>query len=458
MANTSNQEKVSLIIGAMFVLIGVICNEWLLSYLFAAGGIIPFSVKIVIWFFNLIMVITGIFIIIKRKLIILKQLAFNSIIIFFMILAVEVSLHFIRFIVHKDNQKEIGEVRLKHYLTLQYYKEKEWAEDLFREMDELPGSYKPYVGWAKNEYHGKHINISSDGVRKSWNLDNFQGQKFKTIYVLGGSTTWGFGSRDDYTIPSYISKELHKKGYNFKIYNYSEYAYTFTQGIIRLVLLLRDGHRPDYVITYDGINDIWTAFQSGEAGTLNNQFVVNDRLKRLELSNTGHIWFGIKNILENHCLIYRELKKIKKKFEPSSSDIEGKEVGLRLKDKELYELSESIVEYYAQTLKFLDDLSKLYGFKYISFWQPVSFTEDKLTNEEVAADFTINNKQMAKFYKFVQERLNLETSPANFHNLSNVLKERTKSYYVDWAHLSEEGNEEVAKTIVNIFEKEVLKK
>ncbi len=51
---------------------------------------------------------------------------------------------------------------------------------------------------------------------------------------------------------------------------------------VRLVLLLREGHRPDYVIFYDGANDVYAAYQAGRAGAVQN----TDRMRWLLNTNS----------------------------------------------------------------------------------------------------------------------------------------------------------------------------
>lgn len=133
-------------------------------------------------------------------------------------------------------------------LSLSAYKDKEWAKAFWKERSQIRYTYEPYVAWKGQEYHGKYINIDSQGVRKTWNPKDLHGKENGIIYVFGGSTVFGFGARDDYTIPSHLSKILNNKNYNFIVYNYGRDAYVFTQELIRLILLLRDGGRPDYVI------------------------------------------------------------------------------------------------------------------------------------------------------------------------------------------------------------------
>ena len=71
--------------------------------------------------------------------------------------------------------------------------------------------------------------------------------------MFGGSACWGYGARDDYTMPSELSRRLNAATPHFHVYNYGEPGYTFTQGVLSLITRLQAGARPDYVIFYDGL-------------------------------------------------------------------------------------------------------------------------------------------------------------------------------------------------------------
>src|SRR5262249_7649743 len=78
-----------------------------------------------------------------------------------------------------------------------------------------------------------------------------QGTNKSKVYFFGGSTMWGLGVRDDLTIPSQFAAATGIWSENF-----AEMSYTAHQSLMLLVQLLQDGHRPDVVVFYDGVNDV----------------------------------------------------------------------------------------------------------------------------------------------------------------------------------------------------------
>ena len=63
---------------------------------------------------------------------------------------------------------------------------------------------------------------------------------------------WGTGSRDGETIPSLYAARTGRI-----VRNFGESAYTAHQDLEMLMWLLQDGERPNVVVFYDGVNDVW---------------------------------------------------------------------------------------------------------------------------------------------------------------------------------------------------------
>ncbi len=450
MENSSHRlTRFNVILAFCFIAIGLLANPWLLGYLLQR---INFSLQTMLFIgaFEIFFITTGLLLYFKgntpqeRK-----HLAFGYIAAVLVVLLIETGLHITDLVIHRGEQQgAVFEVCL-----LSPYEGKEWAEAYWQEVSELRSDYEPFLGWDREEYHGEYINIDSEGVRKTWNPEHAPGEVQNTLYVFGGSTAWGIGARDDYTIPSHLSKLLDNSGYEFAVYNYGETAYTFTQEIIHLALLLREGHRPDYVIFYDGINDVYAAYQSGVPGSTQNVSFIKEQLKAVLYPPS--VWQQIAGraylLLREQSMIYRAVGKISALFSPEFS-----EVAARYNDEELQVLSDGIVEQYIESMGLLDHLAQAYGFKYTCFWQPVIFTEEKLTDEEATViDPRLRDKALSQCFRNTDDSLTAKSLPY-FFNISDALDDRTKTYYIDFAHLSEEGNEVVATRIFHIFEEEFL--
>jgi hypothetical protein len=322
---------------------------------------------------------------------------------------------------------------------------KEWGKEYYKELWEVwrNNDFKPFIMWQSKEYHGKFINMNSNGMRNTWKSNNSNGKVRETIYMFGGSTMWGEGARDDYTIPSYLSKILHNNNDNFIVYNYGEDAYTFPQEIIRLIILLKDGHRPSYVIFYDGANDVYSAYQSGVPGLISNTNLIKEKLQsspaRLLMKNTI-------DTFKRRCMMYQSLVKVKNLLYYKKSIRES----IIYDDDQHKLLAHKIIEEYVRWQNTLEYLAKMYNFKYICFWQPVIYTEDKVLREDAYGDPMLQNNSLASIHKYTNYYLK-EKSIAHFWNISNVLRDRKIAYYIDTCHIIEEGNKDVAWEIYRVL-------
>jgi hypothetical protein len=333
-----------------------------------------------------------------------------------------------------------------------YYQDKKMADQIWNETNDAlkDRDYTQFLGWADRNYHGVYVNEDQLSGRKTWNPEAPPGQALAKIFFLGGSSGWGFGVGDNFTIPSYLSKMLNNPRAQFQVFNYCVPGYIFMQGILHLELLLKEGHSPRYVIFYDGFNEIFAAHQHGIAGTVHNLFMTKERLKRENMKYRNLIWNGTREAIRKYCMIYKAIHSLNSTIGQSKM---FQEVAENYNDKQLRSLAHDIVKDYKKSMKLLDHLSRTYGFQYICFWQPSMFTEKKLFDKESNIDPWLKDKAFKKIYLYTNEYLQKEKIP-HFYFLSNILENRTEPVYIDVAHISPKGNQIVAGVIRNDMQKE----
>lgn len=134
----------------------------------------------------------------------------------------------------------------------------------YKEMlDETWGremKYEPFLEYGERPYDGKYVKISKDGYRYIKNQEvSFIDKNKINIFVFGGSTTFGYGVKNEETIPSYIQEILRVKygKTNIAVYNLGAASYYSTIERIKFENLLASGYKPDMVIFIDGLNDFY---------------------------------------------------------------------------------------------------------------------------------------------------------------------------------------------------------
>jgi lysophospholipase L1-like esterase len=326
------------------------------------------------------------------------------------------------------------------------YQGQKWAPTLARESDGRGQIYHQYLTWISKPQKGRFVNLDPDTGRKTWNPPNLKPPVI-TVFVFGGSACWGYGARDDYTIPSQLSYRLNAQDPHVRVYNYGEPGYTFTQGLFYLIARLRQGARPDFVIFYDGFNDVYGSYQSGKPGTLHN---IAQLREKLESKPRQLYWQAVKEWLEENIYLYSKV--FSRFFQAPQKRF--REVGAGFNDQELKNLAAGTVQYYTQSLALLDHLSQAYGFKYACFWQPALFTETKVLPQETRADVRLEDKNFAKLFQYTNQYLAQHPPSPHFYNLTDVLSGRTQPCYIDLVHTTEKGYGIVADRMEQVLHQE----
>ena len=140
---------------------------------------------------------------------------------------------------------------------------KEYVSDLlddFYDHGRLGFVYQPWVGFSEAEFSGKLLHVDRDArgfpIRRTIN-PKADGLPVAPVYVLGGSTTFGYNVADEHTWPTYLSAILNDKakGLHIEVTNYGHEYFNSSQEAVLLADLLKSGHRPSLVVFMDGVNE-----------------------------------------------------------------------------------------------------------------------------------------------------------------------------------------------------------
>ena len=101
-----------------------------------------------------------------------------------------------------------------------------WAEQSLTRVQWLPYSY-----WVVAPFEGQYIHIDSNGLRYTPSYVP-EGAEALTIGIFGGSTVWGEGARDAYTIAGHLARLLAENNTPQRVINYGQTGYVSTQDMI----------------------------------------------------------------------------------------------------------------------------------------------------------------------------------------------------------------------------------
>ena len=126
-----------------------------------------------------------------------------------------------------------------------------WAPAYFREFQEQGYETQPFTYTSYRDRSGTYLNIK-DNVRVSADAG-----KGPVVWFFGGSSMFGEGQRDDFTIPSQFARMAADDGHPIRVVNFGVQADSNYQSMLRFEQALASRRPlPSLVVFYDGANEI----------------------------------------------------------------------------------------------------------------------------------------------------------------------------------------------------------
>jgi lysophospholipase L1-like esterase len=314
----------------------------------------------------------------------------------------------------------------------------EWYPDYKLEATKVFNApiWAPFIYWKSKSVSGKYINVKRN-LRATWDSKLVtHNMDIASIFCFGGSTMWGWGARDNHTVPSYIAKDCHVHVSNpVTVINYAQLGYVSSQCLITLITLLQRGIRPNLAVFYDGLNDIFSAYQAGIAGVAQNEF---NRKFQFESTFKQKIYEQI----QNRSYLCRSLKKIATQSNAAMGTMNPQKT-FSIHPKTL---ARCLIDLYIENTKIISALGKQYGFRCLFYWQPVLFTKKKRSDFE---------DKVYKYHKFWEDFYNCTNDifseidlPENIFNISDLFSNYREPLYIDPWHVNETGNRILASRML----------
>jgi lysophospholipase L1-like esterase len=325
-----------------------------------------------------------------------------------------------------------------------------WPVQHFRELESLEERWQPYVYFRQKPFSGQTITIGTDGIRRTWrpppDSTPPDDPNVVKVLILGGSSLWGFGARDDHTIPSLLARDLHRLGYRVELRNLAEIGHVSTQEVVALIRELQAGYRPDLVIFHDGVNDTTSALLENEAGVTTNE---QNRRHEFNLSQSpGRLTVALISRLVKDSACYRFAQVIGRRFQGAP------EKALRMgSDEDRRRLAAEVVDRYLGNVTIVEKFGESFGFRPLFFWQPVVFDKTRQTPVESEED---RRYAWAKdFFHDVYESIRESPQMArhkSFHDLSGLFDDSNDLVFIDYCHTTEVANEHIAAVMAREVE------
>ena len=294
-----------------------------------------------------------------------------------------------------------------------------WAE-----QGQTTVRWLPYNYWTSAPFEGEFINIDQQGIRHTPLYTDEESAA--RIVFFGGSTLWGEGARDAYTIPGQTAKLLADAGHAAAVLNYGQTGYVSAQDLILFQAQLALDNAPDIAVFYQGFNDVYSAYRQGWSGI---PYEENQRV-----SDAGAGWL---------------LRRGQPALRLPNGDISGYDWSLVGKADSS---ADAIADRWFANRRLAQTLADEYSVRVLFVWQPALFAKQKLVGAEarILAELEIGQTNFVVLYRevdrIVRQRAAADAAD-NVMVLSDLFSDSERELFYDRVHITEIGNLLVAQAI-----------
>ncbi|MEG4808688.1 hypothetical protein QUA82_13720 [Microcoleus sp. F8-D3] len=330
-----------------------------------------------------------------------------------------------------------------------YADDRDTAKLHFQEFNHLSTQFEPFIGWSRKPFHGETININAKGDRIHENETTSEAisPDVTSIDFFGGSTMWGTGVVDTETIPALFNKIS-----KIPTFNRAETNFTSRQSLERLINLLTvEAETINSVVFYDGVNDILNLCRSenqvGEHGYTDyirkllqsngNQSPEHDFWKYIDftfLRGTRSLIKLVRGEIINHSV--------------KTEDYWDRTMNCDNQPQKAQQIASALIKNW----EIAHVIAEAQEINFLGILQPVAFME----NPKLAQDLHLNvgwNNELRKQYKTVYPLIQSMMRERGYDFLLDYtdLLNRNQAAYIDFCHLSKNGNMIIAEQLYRDF-------
>jgi lysophospholipase L1-like esterase len=293
-----------------------------------------------------------------------------------------------------------------------------------------------------SDYRGRFFNIR-DGFRVTTDLPS---RATRRVLLFGGSTLFGQEVPDGHTIPSYLQRLLNGQGLTWEVRNYGLPGMNATQQTRILArVAIRQG---DLVLYYHGVNDIYyLVFGGYREGWVNGVPAFRPVQKLGSLHKTLHAWH---ERFKDYSFTARLALDVYQRGKPSTVTDE-------------HELTRNLELAAAQFRSALEGAARIAGnagAEFVHVLQPQVFVsrqmseyEKKLVSNPLETPPGVDAAFRRGYPALRKVSEELQNKGIRYVDISDALEGRPESneVYLDFCHLAHEGNERVARRILQVL-------
>lgn len=295
--------------------------------------------------------------------------------------------------------------------------------------------YEQFVQLTERPFTGKYVNVNEHGFRFTpaqapWPPDSAN----YNIFVIGGSTTFGYGVADGETIPAMLQGLLKDAGYAGRrvvVYNLGRGFFYSTVERILFEQLLQAGHRPNEVVFIDGLNDFYES---------DGVFEYTAQLTQFMTSNPSSPEAATTVLKAFQALpMGRAVSSVMRRA--SSPPREGGDTAAM----------QATIERYLWNKAAIELLADFHGIRTTFVFQPVPMFHYEAQYNPFAALELDDHKNTAAGYSMMAEYVASHSMGNNFLWLADMQRDLRRPLYCDAVHYTAEFSREIAVAIAGFL-------
>jgi hypothetical protein len=314
--------------------------------------------------------------------------------------------------------------------SLHPYANQPWWPELQRDLDQRQNRFDPYRSHWPKPLATRYVNIDSLG-RRVTPQRAIQGPR-RQLFLLGGSTAWGYTARDSATVAAFLAAELESREVrDVEVVSLAQAAFNSTQEATTLMSELARGRRPALAIFLNGYNDIATAGKYGEPGHTYGDEGIQQQID-LGLRGFGAELLG----LGRHSAVVQRLRSMAGLQPPPSGQAPAGSV------------CGPLAGYYRQVAQIGEALGREFGFPVLYFLQPHSAVSRK---PPTAWEAGLQAPRLVPPCMMSIDSAMADRRHTTFFSLVDLFDQDSTTVFIDAnAHITEAANREVARRIAEL--------
>ena len=300
------------------------------------------------------------------------------------------------------------------------------AREFWSEQSATFVRWLPYSYWTVAPFDGAYINVDEAGIRHTPN--HTDDPAAPRVYFFGGSTMWGEGARDAYTIPAQVAQLLADRGVPAHVANYAQSGYVSWQDLLLFQAQLALNNAPDLAVFYHGFNDVYSTYLQGSPGlTLReNQRVIDVEIGRL----------------------LRSGQPVFLPFDSNTGDYDWRLVTTGST------APRDIVDRWLANRRLIRAVAEEHGVEVLFVWQPALFAKGARTagEQQLLDDVERAQPGFIELYRDVHGAVGdqlLSQSADDVIVLTDLFSDVQAGIFTDRVHINEIGNRRIAEALVD---------